>query len=407
MCLRSHNESRTAWTLVGLAIRIAYSLDLNSEAAISAFSPFEAELRRRLWFALCVIDVRSAEDRGVAPMIIKGTFDTKLACNINDADLDPLSFADVTDRLGCTEMTFCLVTHESSAFARRQAFPDLSHIGLAPCSNQQTLDEQRADTKQFRQYLESKYLLYCDETVPIFWVAKRVARLIGLKMELLLQYPLQPKISNSTEERNKEGALERACDILEMADEAESSEVPANFRWFVKTYPQWHPLAVALAELCSKVEGPAVDRTWAIVDIVFDKLGSRIADSKRGSLWRPIKKLHTRAQATRSQHLSKQQQQDIPLPSTSFNDLASLNLTDPVGDTNPPMLKQEDFGFDFSAPPDMLRTMSLDQNMDPMSWGGWDEFLQNANNWDGPLSGEGNGGFQWTTELGLNAMFPK
>ena len=407
MCLRSHNESRTAWTLVGLAIRIAYSLELNSEAAVSAFSPFEAELRRRLWFALCVLDVRSAEDRGVAPMIIKGTFDTKMACNVNDADLDPLSFTEVTDRLGCTEMTFCLVTHESSAFARRQAFPDIGHIGLAPVSNdQQTLDEQRADTEQFRKHLASKYLVYCDETVPIFWVTKRVARLIGLKMELLLQYPLQPKVFNSNEERNKDGALERACDILEMANEAESSEVPANFRWFIKTYPQWHPLAVALAELCSKLEGPAVDRAWAIVDVVFDKLGSRIADSKKGSLWRPIKKLHTRAQTARSQHLSKQQQQTIPLPPSSFNDLASLKLTDPIGNTNAPMPKQEDFGFDFSAPPDTLPTMSLDQSMDSMNWGGWDEFLQNANGWDGQLSGEGNGGVQWTTELGLNAMFP-
>ena len=403
MILRSHNENRTAWTLVGLAIRIAYSLDLNSEAAVSAFPPFEAEMRRRLWFALCVIDVRSAEDRGVAPMIFQGTYDTKMACNINDADLDPLSFSEVTERLGCTEMTFCLVTHEASNFAREQAFPKLNQMGLEAKDDSK---EERARTRDFRQHVESKYLVHCDETVPIFWVAKRVATLIGLKMELLLQYPLQPNASTLGVERDRDGSLERATEILEVSNEGESSDVPASFRWFIKTYPQWHPLAVALAELCSQVEGPLVEKAWAIVDIVFDKLGNRIADTKRGSLWRPIKKLHGRAQAARSQHLSKLQQQNIPTPPVSFGDIASLNLTDSLEMPKAPMFKQEDLGLDWSAPPDELSNMGFDQGMDPMNWQGWEEFLQNAHSWDSPNSLENNGGIPWSNDLGLKEMFP-
>ena len=408
MCLRSHNESRTAWALIGLTIRIAYSLELNSEAAISAFSPFEAEMRRRLWFALCVLDVRSSEDRGTAPMIIKATFDTKMACNINDADLDPLGFSEVTDRLGCTEMSFCLITHESSHFARKNAFPCLGHIDSTHKDDVDiTFQEQKAWTRKFRQHLESKYLVYCDESVPIFWVAKKVATLIGLKMELLLQYPMHPSAFNSTD-RSKDGSLERATLILELAHEAEVSDKPANFRWFIKTYPQWHPLAVALAELCSHLEGPMVERAWPIVEKTFENLGGRIADSKKGSLWRPIKKLHTRAQTARSQHLNKQQRQHrgIPLPPTSFDDLASLNITDNFTAPQVSFPKQEELPLDFSAPPNMLPESNADQAVSPVIWEGWEEFLQSANNWDSPNPGVERVGAQWPSDLGLETMFP-
>ena len=411
MCLRTHKENRTAWTLIGLAIRIAFSLDLQSEIVVASFSPFEAELRRRLWWALSVIDIRSSEDRGTAPMIIRGTSDTRMACNVNDADLDPLRIGEVHDREGCTEMTFSLITHEAVNFHRGDALLNLGN-GLKDDADL-PMEQREAVTRQFRQHLESKYLAQCDESVPIFWVSKRVAKVIGLKKELLIQYPIAANEPNMHTTRNREENLERATEVLEMSNEAESHDITLRFRWFIKTYPNWHPLAVALAELCSQVEGPLVDRAWAIVDTVFDKQGSRIADSKKGSLWRPIKKLYTRAQAARSQHVSmqqqlqQQQQQALPTAPLSFGDFSCLNLKETY--PNPPF-KQEDVPLGWSAAPDILPDInldqSLDQNIDPMSWGGWEDFLQNAHTWDSPNSADANAGLQWSTELGLGAMLP-
>ena len=404
MCLRTHNENRTAWTLIGLAIRIAYSLDLHSESAVAAFPPFEGELRRRLWYALSVLDVRSAEDRGTAPMIIKGTSDTRMACNVNDADLDPLSFTEVRDREGCTEMTFCLITHEAVIYHRGDA---LVNPGAGIKDDVElTMEHREAVTRQFRQHLESKYLAHCDETVPIFWVCKRVAKVIGLKKELLIQYPISSDGYTLHTPRNHEENLERATEVLEMSNEAEHNEISARFRWFMKTYPNWHPMAVALAELCTQVEGPVVERAWAIINIVFDRLGNRIADSKKGSLWRPIKKLLVKAQSARSQHMNRQQQQALPTPPVGFDDFGSLNLKDPLMDTCLSIPKQEDIGLDWSGPPDLLPDISLDQSVEPMNWQGWEDFLQNANTWGSPNSVEDTGGVQWPTDLGIGAMFP-
>lgn len=403
MCLRVHNENRTAWTLISLAIRIGHSLDLPSEAAVSSFPPFDAELRRRLWFALTVLDIRSSEDRGAAPMIIKDTFDTQMPSNINDADLDPLGFTQPQEREGCTEMTFCLITHEASQFFRRAALPGL-RSGL---SNDAVLsmEQKRAITREFQQRLESRYLVFCDESVPIFWVCKRVAKLIGLKSELLCEYPFQSSASLLEVPRNKEANLQRATEILELSYEAERNSMTAHFRWFMKTYPQWHPMAVALAELCSQFEGPLVERAWNIIGIVFDMLGSRIADSKRGSLWRPIKKLLATARAARSQHLGKQQQQSLSAAPTSFGDFASLNLSDKATAPSGIVPKQENNDLDFVMPSNVLPNINLDQSVDPMNWEGWEDFLQDANAWDSPNPGT-DGGVQWQTDLGMGSMFP-
>ena len=408
MCLRVHNENRTAWTLVSLAIRIGHSLDLPSESAVSSFPPFEAELRRRLWFALTVLDIRSSEDRGAAPMIIKDTFDTQMPSNINDADLDPLGFIQPQEREGCTEMTFCLITHEASQFFRRAALPGLR----SGVTNDAALsmEQKRAITREFKQRLESKYLIFCDESVPIFWVCKRVAKLIGLKSELLCEYPFQAGTFQAIAPpldvpRDKEANLQRATEILELSYEAERNTMTAHFRWFMKTYPQWHPMAVALAELCSQFEGPLVERAWNIIGIVFDMLGNRIADSKRGSLWRPIKKLFATARAARSQHLSQQQQQSLSAAPPSFGDFASLNLSDQVTEPSNIVPKQENHDFDFVMPSNMLPNISLDQSVEPMNWEGWEDFLQDANAWDSPNSGS-VGDVPWQTDLGMGSMFP-
>lgn len=402
MCLRVHNENRTAWALISLAIRIGHSLDLHSEAAVSSFSPFEAELRRRLWFALSVLDVRSSEDRGAATLITRDTFDTKMASNINDADLNPLGIIQPREREGCTEMTFCLITHEASNFFQ------IAGLGNGLRNEPQlTLEEKKAESKAFRQRLESKYLVHCDTSVPIFWVCKRVATLIGLKAELLCEYPFHASRAPPDALRNRVESLQRATEILELADEAERDPMTEHFRWFIKTHSQWHPLAVALAELCSQFEGPLVERAWTIVEIVFDTLANRIADTKRGSLWRPIKKLLARAQAARSQHFSKQQQQSLPAGQAAFGGFASLNLKDTLTDPRIPVPMQENVDFDFSVPSDLLPNISLDQSVDPMNWEGWEDFLQNANTWDSPGSGSsGHAGVEWQTDLGIGAMFP-
>jgi hypothetical protein len=46
-------------TLTGLAIRIAHSLGLHRDGTNFDVSPFDTEMRRRCWWQICVLDVRT------------------------------------------------------------------------------------------------------------------------------------------------------------------------------------------------------------------------------------------------------------------------------------------------------------------------------------------------------------
>ena len=51
-----HDTSRTTWTMLSVAVRIAQdALDLHHEKP--HLSPFDQEMRRRVWSQICVMDV--------------------------------------------------------------------------------------------------------------------------------------------------------------------------------------------------------------------------------------------------------------------------------------------------------------------------------------------------------------
>jgi hypothetical protein len=50
VCVRRHDDTRFVWSLTGLALRIAQSLGLHRDGTKFGLSPFDTEMRRRLWW---------------------------------------------------------------------------------------------------------------------------------------------------------------------------------------------------------------------------------------------------------------------------------------------------------------------------------------------------------------------
>lgn len=71
ICLRRNNDARVIWTLTGLVVRIAQTLGVHRDGLHFGLAPFEIEMRRRLWWQICILDVRSSEDHGSDPTISK------------------------------------------------------------------------------------------------------------------------------------------------------------------------------------------------------------------------------------------------------------------------------------------------------------------------------------------------
>lgn len=394
---------------MALAVRLAHALGLHREGSKTGLSPFEQELRRRLWWGITTLDIRCAQDLGSDQMILPSTFNTKMPLNINDSDLDPTSTQPPIERQVFTEMTKSRLSHvvfHAGAYIYRSP-PVKDEAGATVAS----VEDKVKAMVRLEKEIEKEILSKCDPSQPVAWTATVVAQLIMRRVRLSVYHPLQhgnqvidrPKVS-------RDELLRTAVENLEFAHLLDTEPIAARYRWFFNTFVQWHALAATLAELCIQTEGELVERAWRVVDVVFEDWAERIADSPNGMLWRPIKKLKSKAQATReaghmnSAPLVNGHQPQLPLP--YFGTPAVTNLQTPG-------IEATSFGFPSTRMPNVSPSMALDptsyapdhgmssaglnalyvdESGQAINWAEWDEFMndyhmdmQQANDPKAPL----------------------
>lgn len=314
--LRTHNASRASWALIPLVVRLAQALHLHRDGVSPPIPPFEAEMRRRLWWMIVVLDIRAAEDRGTDASIPRQSYNTRLPFNLDDDDFGPSTTAPLEDRTGPTEMTFCLCTSMSSGIFGNLR-PRHPQLALDDGTPEPTTSED--EIMAHAQRLESLFGTAPKSSPPADGDSGAVApdtknlpashaavtvRIIILKMWLSAQYPFTPRAASAAAKPRvaRETMLRTAVNTIELV-EYSTSTYRERFGWWIDSYVQWHPLAVALAELCVQTRGELVERAWKVVDRNFSEMGARIADTRRGTLWRPLRKLLRKARAARAEAL--------------------------------------------------------------------------------------------------------
>ena len=305
VCVRRHDDTRFVWSLTGLALRIAQSLGLHRDGSVFGLSPFDTEMRRRLWWQVCILDTRASEDHGSDPSILEYSFDTKYPLNINDEDLDPNATEPPVPREGVSEMTFCLIRYEICNLTRKLTY---SPPGDAPCkiSGKQPLSLEAKEelVRDCARHLEKTYLRYCEDAGPLYWVAATVARLIIAKMSLIIYHPLtQPGKPNSLSQDIKDRLFMASIEIIEYSRILESEASTKQWGWLFHTYIQWHAIAYILGELCQRPNSAIVERAWRAMDVSFSTWDGAITHTKSGMLWQPMRKLLAKARRKREENL--------------------------------------------------------------------------------------------------------
>ncbi|KAL7944845.1 hypothetical protein V8C42DRAFT_323900 [Trichoderma barbatum] len=87
ICGRQDENGPDVCALVVVAIGNAMKLGIHIN--IPGMRVFDLEMRRRLWWQICTLDVRIAEDFGGEPFILETDLRRELPFNINDMSLDP------------------------------------------------------------------------------------------------------------------------------------------------------------------------------------------------------------------------------------------------------------------------------------------------------------------------------
>ncbi|KAL8819178.1 MAG: hypothetical protein Q9223_002331 [Gallowayella weberi] len=387
---------------------ILNSMEMVTLQAFASLSPFNTEMRRRLWWQIIILDGRAAEDRGSDPMITEMSYNTLMPSNVNDEDIDPEMTHPIVGREGYTEMTFCLICHEVSVTIRQLNYVPPGLCGGSSTGDLPDREEKERLVNECHERLETKYLRYCDTSVPLSWVTSMVARMIMARMWLIVHKPLQRQEGEMSPHGSKDDMkiLSMATEVIEYAHVLETEPHAGKWRWFLGTWHQWYALAMTLAELCKHPHGPTADRAWQAVDRVFDPWANKVADSRTGGLWRPIKKLRNTARNARDgRSVGDVLMGDDPL--ADFN-VGSQSIPPSFGDpllgTMPdyPMASLETAGTDgllasSSGAQGLLGTPlphQIDLNQwamndqpstpsqglrpagDQFTWAGWDEFMR-------------------------------
>ncbi|KAH8746777.1 fungal-specific transcription factor domain-containing protein [Diaporthe sp. PMI_573] len=260
--LRIHHPGRGLWTLNGLAIRAAQSIGLHRDGTRLGLTPFESEIRRRIWWHLLARDSRAGEDYGIQnPTSFNLHSGVRYPSNLEDSDL----YAEMKElpppRRGWTQVTLSLINFQGARTWHR-----LSAMA-ASWEERPTPESVRAQiVQELRDYVEG-FLQHCNPVIPQQRQTILVARFTTRKVDFVTrQQWLHLEYQEARESFATEGNLEEALGILDAGMSLASDELLRPYRWSMGTYPQYHMLLHILWHLCVKPEGPGVERAWNAIN---------------------------------------------------------------------------------------------------------------------------------------------
>ncbi|KAK2806230.1 hypothetical protein FQN50_005955 [Emmonsiellopsis sp. PD_5] len=323
--LRNEDSSRVVWSLTSLVFHIAQAMGLHRDGTAFGLRPLETELRRRLWWHICLLDNRSSEYHGCEPIVRESAFDTKMPLNINDSDLTADMKEPPAEREGVTDVTLCLI--------RCHALRVVWKIGFAPASNEPSsqqneglsLQEREALIKSLQHHLEDKYLKYCVSCTPFAFASVTIARLIIARMWLTVHYPRSSsnsQIQNQNQAQKdihgipsptptipptptptlprtlRDSLFLTSIDILQMSSIFNTNKSVNRWMWHCKSNFQWQAVAIVLSEICSRPPSQDCERAWEYVSLICRQWEMAGAGGK-GTLWRPVRRLMAKARYVR------------------------------------------------------------------------------------------------------------
>jgi hypothetical protein len=287
--VRDIYEPRAIWTLTGVAVRIAQGIGLDRDGTILGLSPFDTEVRRRVWWQLKSHDFRAAELCGLAKFrdLATSPESTKWPTNVNDADLYPGMTSLESVRAGLTDAAFIAFKFEMTNFAATR-IAALRKLGMDPSEwNLDTPNNDRAETKSaaatLEATLEMKYLRYCDASRPLHLLLLLVGRYGMNIVTFLTHHPRRWATMEHVPQSERVLIWQTSITLLEQYNMQQSTPLLNGFAWHAPYFQAWHAFIHVLDTL--KAEPLKIDasKSWQLVGSIYDNTADLGTDLKKPS----------------------------------------------------------------------------------------------------------------------------
>ena len=270
--LQHTGEARSAWFLAGVLVRVAVSMKLHHDGSRFAnITPFEIEMRRRLWWQICFIDSRSEDVHLSEYKLSEGMFDTKTPTNTDDANLDSGMSKPPAVAERWTDMTVFLIRCEVWKLSRR-----LQSVTAARYTLPSDIDERLELFQQSQARIEDIYLKHLNPNQPLHSFVATIARLFLIKVDLILhtkQHSARATEPQPADTSQSDKVFTSALSIIEYTYALQNEPGWSGWSWQIQgRQPPWHALRVVLGQLCTHRWGSICERAWSSAKKSFDSL---------------------------------------------------------------------------------------------------------------------------------------
>ncbi|WEW58499.1 hypothetical protein PRK78_003967 [Emydomyces testavorans] len=253
----SCHEYDSCSPLMGVVIRQAMSLGLHCDPTFDTkeTSPFQTEMRRRLWMTIVHLELRQSITSGMAPLLKNGDFSTLPPSNLNDDDLDLLS------KDGCVPAPEFEITDSSFQILLASSFSAAHEIVNAANSLSETLSYERVtclDSRIRELLAEASFIRSNLSSSEPNWKVLQISTLQLTFRRILLtlhqRYARQPEASVRYP-TSYWSALESALAILVHQRQIhEDPDHHESAKWFAELFKNDFFMAIMMVgiQLCRK-----------------------------------------------------------------------------------------------------------------------------------------------------------
>ncbi|KAH7165659.1 fungal-specific transcription factor domain-containing protein [Dactylonectria macrodidyma] len=276
--LQNRYDRHAAWIISGMVVRIAQKMGYHRDGESLHLTPFETEMRRRMWWQIILQDAKNAMVSGLSNSMLPSNWDTKMPQNVNDADLFPGSTEPLQPREGPTEMAFCLIGYQIANFLVNSEFlhgtPGLE-AAIMGISEElpvpyPSIERYRELVSELEDRLHAVELRYIDASAgPAHVAALSIRPMLISKMKEML-VPMKEQPEWGTEILCSKDNLFKIF-IMNNEHSTNAYEVMEHtgFLWFTKLHFQLDMFAVMTGQLFQRSTGTLVDRAWNLIDKIY------------------------------------------------------------------------------------------------------------------------------------------
>ncbi|CZR58747.1 related to C6 transcription factor [Phialocephala subalpina] len=263
--VRPRTVPQSLSAMLGAAIRIAQRMGIDSESALAKCAPFDAELRRRLWWSLVLFDTRISEMADHKAATLAPTWDCKIPLNVDDSDLRPELKEPPGVLSKSTDALFAVVRSALGDFVRHTMFHlDFTNPALKPVfkTAQLSLNSDVVDLDTLEKMIEDRYLKICNPEIPfhfmtIWWARAQIAR-----CRLWEYHSRYADSSMQPTDNQRDAAISHALRMLECDTKLMTSPLTKRFFWLIEYHFPFPSYIQILQDLKRRPGSEQAERAW-------------------------------------------------------------------------------------------------------------------------------------------------